>query len=108
MKKLAYFAISALLMLAATTSASDQRASAGQVKIDNFSFEPQVLTVPAGATVTWTNMDDVPHTVVNTEKKFASKVLDTDQQFSHTFTDAGTYEYYCSIHPHMTGKVIVK
>jgi plastocyanin len=66
-----------------------------------------VVTVPVGATVTWVNGDDVPHTVVATDKSFRSKVLDTDDRFSFTFTRAGTYDYFCSIHPHMTGKVVV-
>ena len=79
-----------------------------QVTIDNFSFSPAPLTVPAGTTVTWINRDDVPHNVVSTGKKFASPVLDTDEQFSYTFPDSGTYDYYCSIHPKMTGKVIVQ
>jgi len=79
-----------------------------QVKIDNFSFMPASLTVPASTKVTWINHDDVPHNVVSTDKKFASPVLDTDEQFSYEFKDLGTYEYYCSIHPKMTGKVIVQ
>jgi len=80
-----------------------------QVKIDNFSFTPTTLTVPAGTTVTWTNQDDVPHNVVSTEgKTLKSPVMDTDQKFSFTFTKAGTYSYFCAIHPKMTGKVIVQ
>ena len=80
-----------------------------QVKIDNFSFGPAALTVPVGATVTWINQDDVPHTVVSADgKDLKSPVLDTDQKFTHTFAQAGTYAYYCSIHPKMTGKVIVQ
>jgi len=79
-----------------------------EVKIDNFSFEPSAITVAAGTKVTWANRDDVPHTVVNTDGKFKSNALDTDDQFSFTFTDPGTYDYYCSVHPKMTGKVIVK
>jgi amicyanin len=82
-------------------------ASANAVNIDNFSFGPATLTVPAGATVTWTNHDDIPHNVISTEKVFASPVLDTDQKFSFTFEKAGTYPYYCSMHPKMTGKVVV-
>ncbi len=78
------------------------------VKIDNFSFTPASLTVPAGTKVTWINHDDVPHNVVSTDKKFASPVLDTDEQFSYEFKDPGAYGYYCSIHPKMTGKVIVQ
>jgi plastocyanin len=81
-----------------------------EVKIDNFSFGPAALTVPVGTTVTWTNRDDIPHTVVSSDdpKIFKSKVLDTDEKFSFTFSKAGTYPYFCSIHPKMTGKVIVQ
>src|SRR5438128_493633 len=79
-----------------------------QVKLDNVSFLPAALTVPAGTKVTWTHHDDVPHSVVSTDRKFASPVLDTDEQFSYEFKDPGTYAYYCSIHPKMTGKVIVQ
>ena len=78
-----------------------------QVAVDNFNFAPATTAVPAGTTVTWTHRDDVPHNVVSTEKKFASPVLDTDEQFSHTFDGKGTYPYYCSIHPKMTGQVVV-
>jgi plastocyanin len=104
-------AIAALLMLAGSSSvkANDQP-SAGNtaVKIDNFVFGPQTVTVPAGTTVTWTNSDDIPHTAVSTDGVFKSKVMDTDERFSYTFTKAGTYPYYCSIHPKMTGTVVVK
>ncbi|HEV3216689.1 MAG TPA: metallophosphoesterase [Vicinamibacterales bacterium] len=84
-------------------------ASAGglQVAVDNFSFAPAITAVPVGTMVTWTNRDDVPHNIVSTEKKFASPVLDTDQAFSHTFDVAGTYKYYCSLHPKMTGQLLV-
>src|SRR5215831_21113947 len=95
----------------ARPAANGQSTSNGQyqVKIDNFSFGPVSLTVPVGATVTWTNQDDVPHTVVSTDgKDIKSPVLDTDQKFTHTFAQAGTYGYYCSIHPKMIGKVIVQ
>ena len=77
------------------------------IVVDNFNFAPATATVPAGSTITWTNRDDVPHNVVSTERKFASPVLDTNEQFSHTFDAAGTYDYYCSIHPKMTGRVVV-
>jgi plastocyanin len=92
------------------TSAAQQKPEATEVKIDNFSFGPAALTVPVGTTVTWTNRDDIPHTVVSTDdpKVFKSKVLDTDEKFSFTFSKAGTYPYFCSIHPKMTGKVIVQ
>ncbi len=90
------------------SAAARQKAEATEVKIDNFSFGPAALTVPVGTTVTWTNRDDIPHTVVSTDKVFKSKVLDTEEQFSFTFTKAGTYPYFCSIHPKMTAKVIVQ
>ena len=83
-------------------------AAAVAVGIDNFSFTPKEITVAKDTTVTWINHDDVPHTVVNSNKVFRSKALDTDEQFSFTFTEAGTYGYFCSVHPVMTGKVIVK
>ncbi|MGD0930309.1 MAG: cupredoxin family copper-binding protein [Candidatus Korobacteraceae bacterium] len=78
------------------------------VKIDNFTFSPATITVPVGTTVRWTNHDDIPHTVVSDDKTFKSKALDTDEQFTYTFTKAGTYNYFCSIHPKMTGVVVVK
>ena len=78
------------------------------VKIDNFVFGPQTITVPVGTTVTWTNADDIPHTSVSTEGVFKSKVLDTDEKFSYTFAKPGTYPYFCSVHPKMTGTVVVK
>jgi amicyanin len=79
-----------------------------QVVVDNFSFTPATAAVPVGTTVTWTNHDDIPHNVVSPEQKFKSPVLDTDETFSHTFDAAGTYKYYCSIHPRMTGQVVVR
>jgi plastocyanin len=91
-------------------TSAQERTSTTDVKIDNFSFGPVTLTVPVGTTVTWTNRDDIPHTIVSTDdpKAFKSKVLDTDEKFSFTFSKAGTYPYFCSIHPKMTGKVIVQ
>ena len=79
-----------------------------EVTIDNFTFSPADLTIPVGTTVTWLNRDDIPHSVVATKKEFRSKALDTDDSFSFTFTTAGTFEYFCGLHPHMVGKVIVK
>ena len=89
---------------------AQQKMTTMEVKIDNFSFGPATLTVPVGTAVTWINRDDIPHTVVSTDdsKSFKSKVLDTDEKFSFTFSRAGTYPYFCSIHPKMTGKVIVQ
>ena len=77
------------------------------VRIDNFTFGPQAITVPVGTTVTWINGDDIPHTVVADDKSFRSKVLDTDDRFSFTFAKPGTFSYFCGLHPHMTGKVVV-
>ena len=91
-----------------TARAEQAQTSSAEVKIDNFSFGPTTLTVAAGTTVTWTNRDDIPHTVVSDDKAFKSKVLDTDEKFSFTFTKLGTYGYFCSIHPKMTGKVVVQ
>jgi len=79
-----------------------------EVKIDNFTFGPAEVIVPVGATVTWTNRDDIPHTVVSSDKVFKSKVMDTEEKYSFTFASTGTYTYFCSIHPKMTGKVIVR
>ena len=77
------------------------------VAIDNFKFAAPTITVPVGTTVTWTNRDDAPHNVVSTDNAFKSPVLDTNQKFSHTFETPGTFKYYCSLHPRMTGQVIV-
>ncbi len=102
-------AIVVLLAGSPRVTASDQPSTANaEVKIDNFSFGPATVTVPVGATVTWTNRDDIPHTVVSTEGMFKSRAQDTDEKFSYTFTKAGTYPYYCSLHPKMTGQVLVK
>src|ERR1700675_562535 len=103
-------ALGLLLAGSRNFTANAQQTATTEVKIDNFSFGPATLTVAAGTTVTWINRDDIPHTVVSTDdpKAFKSKVLDTDEKFSYTFAKAGTYPYFCSIHPKMTGKVIVQ
>ncbi len=93
--------------LAMVDSTLDAGAAASQVKIDNFSFRPEPLTIAVGAKVTWKNNDDIPHNVVSIERKFASPVLDTGDEFSHEFPLPGEYPYYCSMHPKMTGRVIV-
>jgi len=88
----------------------DVRAADGkdhQITIDNFSFAPKNTSVSIGAAVTWTNKDDVPHNIVSTGRQFRSPVLDTDGQFSHRFDAPGSYEYYCSLHPRMTGRIVV-
>jgi plastocyanin len=99
------------LLLSAASSRSTAKAAepaTAEVKVDNFSFGPATLTVAVGTTVTWTNRDDIPHTIVSNDKVFKSKVLDTDEKFSFTFAKAGTYPYFCSIHPKMTGSVVVQ
>ncbi|BAM90960.1 putative copper binding protein [Bradyrhizobium oligotrophicum S58] len=93
----------AVLLLGATPL----RAETIKVTIDNFTFTPAQVTVKVGDTVTWTNHDDIPHTVVSAGK-YRSKALDTDDSFSFTFAAAGDYKYFCSLHPHMTGVVKVE
>jgi amicyanin len=79
------------------------------VAIENFTFNPPTMTVKAGTTVTWTNKDDIPHGIASASNAFTrSLALDTDQSFSFTFTTPGTYEYFCYIHPHMVGKIVVE
>jgi plastocyanin len=79
-----------------------------EINIDNFSFTPPAVTVKAGTQITWTNRDDIPHTVVSSESAFKSKALDTDDKFSFTPTKPGIYNYFCSLHPKMTAKVVVE
>jgi amicyanin len=97
-----------LLVAAATFAARSAPATDAEVDIDQFTFLPQRITVKAGTTVTWINEDDVPHTVASSGKVFKSKALDTADKFSFTFTTPGTYDYFCSVHPHMTGAVVVE
>jgi amicyanin len=78
------------------------------VHISNFTFTPAEITVAPGTAVTWTNEDDIPHAIAATGKAFRSKALDTGENYSFTFTVPGTYDYFCSLHPHMQGKIIVK
>ena len=91
-----------------TISAQEKKAAETAIKIDNFTFTPATITVPVGSTIRWTNHDDIPHNVVSEDKSFKSKAMDTDENFSYTFTKPGTYGYFCSIHPKMTGKVVVQ
>ena len=116
MSKLSYGSAAALVLLTAvgpltvaaqTPTAKIATAGMPVVAIANFTFSPPIITVRPGATVTWVNQDDVPHAILATDKSFRSKVLDTDDRFSFTFSKPGVYDYFCSIHPHMTGKVIV-
>ena len=86
----------------------DAKPQTAEVRVDNFTFGPQSLTVPVNTTVTWVNRDDIPHVIVSNDGVFKSKALDTDDKFSFTFTKAGTYPYFCGIHPKMVGKIIVQ
>jgi plastocyanin len=95
--------LAGVAVMAAPAGAEDMA-----VKIDNFTFAPQRATVKAGTTVTWTNHDDIPHALASPTKAFRSKTLDTDDKFSFTFTTAGVYDYFCSLHPHMTGTIVVE
>jgi plastocyanin len=95
--------LAGVAVMAAPAAAEDTA-----VKIENFTFAPQRVTVRAGTTITWANDDDIPHTIASTTMAFKSKVLDTDDKFSFTFTTAGVYEYFCSLHPHMTGTIVVE
>jgi len=107
----AVIAALALLLAGSTEGAANrEQPASAEVKIDNFSFGPATITVAVGTTVTWTNRDDIPHTVVSADdpRAFKSKVMDTDEKFSFTFTKAGTFPYFCSVHPKMTGTVVVQ
>jgi plastocyanin len=96
------------MVAVATVAAEETKAAPNTITIDNFTFTPKDLTVAVGTTVTWANHDDIPHNVVDKNKTFRSKALDTDDSFSYTFAAAGTFDYFCGLHPHMTGQVIVK
>jgi plastocyanin len=104
----AVLAGSALMMSVAADMARAAPSPAAAVQIGNFTFKAQVLTVKAGTTVTWTNGDDIPHTVTSNSGTFRSKVLDSGDKFSFTFAKPGQFGYFCSLHPHMTGTIIVK
>jgi plastocyanin len=95
-------------LVTAVIAVSPVRAADTEVKIDNFTFNPQQITVKAGTTVVWINHDDIPHTVTSKTMAFRSKALDTEDKFSFTFTTPGTFEYFCSLHPHMTGSIVVE
>jgi plastocyanin len=96
------------LLAGAAVMAAPVGAQDTQVKIDNFTFVPQRVTIKPGTTITWVNDDDIPHAIAATGKEFRSKVLDTNDKYSFTFTTAGTFEYFCSLHPHMTGTIVVE
>src|ERR1700690_1060994 len=97
-----------ICVVAAIMAASPAQAAEIEVKIDNFTFNPQTITVKAGDTVTWVNHDDIPHTVTSKTMAFRSKAMDTDDKFSFTFATPGSYAYFCALHPMMTGSIVVE
>jgi plastocyanin len=98
----------AVFAVATALPAASAHVAETEVKIDNFAFAPQRVVVKAGTSVIWINDDDIPHTVASSAKLFKSNALDTKDKFSFTFTTAGAYEYFCSLHPHMTGTIVVE
>ena len=101
-------ALASVLVLHPTTSEGRDCGSALEVRVDNFTFGPATLTVPVNSTVTWVNKDDLPHIIASNDGVFKSKALDTDDKYSYTFSKAGTYAYFCSIHPKMVGTIVVR
>jgi plastocyanin len=95
-------------VLASVMASSLAQNNAVPVTIDNFVFGPDRLVIKAGTTVNWINRDDIPHTVASKDRMFKSKVMDTDESYSFTFTTPGEYTYFCSLHPHMTGTIVVE
>ncbi len=100
--------IGAMLAFGTVAAQDATKKSANEITIDNFTFTPKELTIAVGTTVKWVNHDDIPHTIVEKKTTFRSKALDTDDSYSFTFTSAGTFDYFCGLHPHMVGQVIVK
>jgi plastocyanin len=107
LRTLRNFGIGLAVAAALACQMSAARCAETTITIDNFTFAPAQLTVKVGDTVTWSNHDDIPHTIVSAGK-FRSKTLDTDDSFSFTFTASGDYKYFCSLHPHMTGTIKVE
>ncbi len=108
MAALALSVVAVLILHPLRAKAKEAKAQAMEVKVDNFTFSPDTLTVPVNSVVAWVNKDDIPHVIASNDGLFKSKALDTDQTFSYTFAKAGTYPYYCSIHPKMVGKIVVR
>ncbi len=107
-KALPIAALAAVSVLFAAVPLARRADAAGTIiKIDNFTFNPPEISVKLGTTVTWENADDIPHSVVENSTKFRSKALDTGDTFSMTFADAGVIDYFCGLHPHMKGKIVV-
>lgn len=106
---LALMVVAGMTILKRSVAAAESKPAAStEIKIDNFSFTPASITIPVGTAVHWKNNDDIPHTVVSDDHSIKSKVMDTGDDFSYTFAKPGTYNYFCSIHPKMTAKVIVQ
>lgn len=103
-----FVGLSAIPLISRLRKPRPVQASSVEARIDNFSFSPQSIVVRAGTQITWTNRDDIPHTVVEEGKTFKSAVLDTDEKFTFRPTKPGTYKYFCSIHPKMTAKLVVE
>lgn len=106
--RIAIALVTVVLAMAAVVPVASAQSVDLQVQIDQFIFAPQRITVKTGTTVTWINDDDIPHIVVSNNKLFKSKTLDTKDSFSFTFMTPGAYDYFCSLHPHMTGTVVVE
>jgi plastocyanin len=101
--------IGAMVAVATVAAEDAPKGAPNEVIIDNFVFTPKELTVAVGTTIKWVNHDDIPHSVVEKNKTtFRSKALDTDDSFTYTFAAAGTFDYFCGLHPHMVGQIIVK
>jgi plastocyanin len=100
--------VGAMLAFGAIAAQDATTKDTNEITIDNFTFTPKELTVAVGTTVKWVNHDDIPHTVVEKKTTFRSKALDTDDSYSFTFSSAGTFDYFCGLHPHMVGQIIVK
>ena len=100
--------IGAMLAFGAVAAQDATKRDANEITIDNFTFTPKELTVAVGTTVKWVNHDDIPHTVVEKKTTFRSKALDTDDSYSFTFSSAVSFDYFCGLHPHMVGQVVVK
>lgn len=100
-------ASAAFLLLLGAGAAGAAAPQPVTIRIDNFTFSPAALSVPAGTTVTWVNGDDIPHSVVAVDKSFRSKALDTGDSYSQTLSKPGTFDYFCGLHPHMTGRITV-
>jgi plastocyanin len=94
--------------LAAVPVSHADDAAAYAITIKDFAFTPRALTIRVGSKVTWTNKDEEPHKIAEINSTFASQPLDTDGDFSYRFDTPGTYEYFCTLHPRMTGKIVVE